>query len=477
MTPASSLIDVARGKSARLSSSIDGPHAPLSVTLGPKHSESFFFHTALEERPSLTVDLEIVYALAEIVLYNRGDQCQDRSRTLRIECSVEGENWQLLHAGLSVFGGVATNAPMRLDFQSRAIGRYVRFSLECADYFHLGGIEIYAETEKFLLSNICSHYGLLYPELFRRNEEEVQGFPYQLELSNASDLLAAVSAIRISYAGRLGNYIFQLMDAIFVANLLGVKTLYLPESSLLNVTHQVEFGGMLLQPDTPHQAIPGKTFSGFFFGIDNCFRPDVAEALIPERVRIARECLGPLLEENIGVIPPEPDLITVVHFRAGDIFETHGGNTSYTQPPLSFYMKVVEDLRTADELGRVVIMAENRLNPTMEPFITFLKESGMEYEQQIGSLHDDVRMLMRAKTIVSSFGTFCLSIALFSKNIERFVYFRQSALAVFAQFMTVRAMKYVDLGDYIPQDGWHFTPDQVQTMLKYPISSIALAAD
>jgi hypothetical protein len=109
----------------------------------------FGFHTNVEKNPWWQVDLENVYNLSTIVVYNRLDSCSDRSDTIKVLISVDRLNWKLIyeHKNRLTFGGVRllNGAPPLLIELSKVSAQFVKLECAATTIFHLDEIEIYSE--------------------------------------------------------------------------------------------------------------------------------------------------------------------------------------------------------------------------------------------------------------------------------------------------------------------------------------------
>lgn len=105
----------------------------------------FGFCTDKEVNPWWQVDLEQVYSITEIQVYNRINSLlvANRARTLTILLSSDGENWELVYANEKdyVFGGIDGN-PLIVDLKDK-LARFVKLQLQENEYFHLDEVEIY----------------------------------------------------------------------------------------------------------------------------------------------------------------------------------------------------------------------------------------------------------------------------------------------------------------------------------------------
>ena len=77
---------------------------------GERHG-SLAFHTDVEPSPWWQVELERVYPLDAIVIWNRDDDLAYRARTLRIEVSLDGRHWEAVHQGCDLFRRGLERAP------------------------------------------------------------------------------------------------------------------------------------------------------------------------------------------------------------------------------------------------------------------------------------------------------------------------------------------------------------------------------
>lgn len=98
-------------------------------------------HTALEDQPWWQVDLEAVYRITNVVVYNRvldGDpSVQDRARTLRLLFSLDGQTWDLVYTDDG-----ERFSRLNVEIASRE-ARYVRVQLGERNYLHLREVEVY----------------------------------------------------------------------------------------------------------------------------------------------------------------------------------------------------------------------------------------------------------------------------------------------------------------------------------------------
>lgn len=102
----------------------------------------FSVHTELEQDPWWQVDLEQVEPIHGVVVWNRDDATAARACPLHISTSLDGEEWVPLCTTHFVFGGIRTNAPLRLTLAQPIKARYIRLTVLGEQILHLDQVEI-----------------------------------------------------------------------------------------------------------------------------------------------------------------------------------------------------------------------------------------------------------------------------------------------------------------------------------------------
>jgi hypothetical protein len=141
------LFNVARGKPATQSSTSRWSRSPYlaedAVAVNGQVTGQFGFHTDLEADPWWCVDLEGIYLIREICIYNRTDPpC--RSRSLAMSYSTDLMHWTTLycHESDSDFSG-ADGLPLAIRPSNPVELRFLRVHLPQKEFFHLDEVEIY----------------------------------------------------------------------------------------------------------------------------------------------------------------------------------------------------------------------------------------------------------------------------------------------------------------------------------------------
>jgi hypothetical protein len=142
------LFNVARGKPATQSSTSRWSRSlslaqDASGAINGQITGGFGFHTDLEGSPWWCVDLEAVYPVQEVRIYNRMDHA-NRARSLVVSVSIDLMSWTTLHRheGAFDFGG-ADGAPLRIEPVEPVDLRFLRIHLAQPQLLHLDEVEIY----------------------------------------------------------------------------------------------------------------------------------------------------------------------------------------------------------------------------------------------------------------------------------------------------------------------------------------------
>lgn len=140
--------NIALGKKATQSSlSAYSTPAGANGAINGNKTGYFGFHTSSEQNPWWMVDLENIFDLSAIVVYNRLDAGSERSRTLKVNVSEDGLNWNLVydHSGRRPFGGIRLLngiPPLFVDL-NHVKARFVKLECVANTYFHLDEVEVF----------------------------------------------------------------------------------------------------------------------------------------------------------------------------------------------------------------------------------------------------------------------------------------------------------------------------------------------
>lgn len=276
---------------------------------------------------------------------------------------------------------------------------------------------------------------------------------------------AAIGALRIAEWLRFGNSVLQLTNAFALARRYGIHHIHLPGRHLF-------YQGTESCDVTLHwgeRQVSGLTLSGYFLHMKALMPP-----LDPETERsVIDRCVRPLLAQDLRNSDPRvgaDDL--VMHFRGGDAFDREDVKSGYWQPPLAYYLAVFEH----DRPKRVWLVSEDRQNPTVAGVEETLRSRGIEVIVQSATLLDDLRVLLSARRLVASVGTFIPAAALLSSNLERFYQFTRHPHPVLA-LKGVRVVNAYDAkGEFMEKVAarWGARSEDLEMMMSYPVEHIRI---
>jgi hypothetical protein len=220
-----------------------------------------------------------------------------------------------------------------------------------------------------------------------------------------------VSAIRVTRCCRFGNSVRQVANAFRVAERYGLRTIYLPGMWwLASCAHDLSNGMRLVNS-------PGVCFddeevilSGEFFNLRRLLGFSAATMNDREALR----WLEPVLMIQPEVEPLGDDHL-VIHVRGGDVFMGKAIHRGYGQPPLAYYLRVLD----LGNWTKVTIVGQDQTNPVWTPLVDACM-ARIPCVVRVGMpLAEDVAFLMRARTIVTGRGTFIRGIGVLSKHLRR----------------------------------------------------------
>lgn len=127
-------------------SSLHDPQDRLPMGLSAADRAPFLFHTQVEDRPRVVVDLGCAQMVQGIDVYNRRDGFQDRARSLKVSASANRYRFEPLynHAGRPPWG--QDGAPLAIRLERAAQIRYIQLELQEPNALHLAEIKVWASS-------------------------------------------------------------------------------------------------------------------------------------------------------------------------------------------------------------------------------------------------------------------------------------------------------------------------------------------
>ena len=204
-----------------------------------------------------------------------------------------------------------------------------------------------------------------------------------------------------------GNQIAAVNKMIFYCEIIHCKKLILPVENRIYINHTLLDKEYNLQIEVAQESFQADLITDISFE----FFYDFYNLKIENRIGILKnEIVNNLPKVNVN----KNDLI--IHIRSGDIFQ-HKGETDYapdySQPPLCFYQKILEQFKFSD----IYIIAEDNI---FNPVIEELRKKYPKIKYNQNSLEIDLSYLIYGYNIVGSISSFLISSIKLNDNIKFF---------------------------------------------------------
>jgi len=279
--------------------------------------------------------------------------------------------------------------------------------------------------------------------------------------------------------GRLGNQTFQLNHAITIAQHLETGEILAPGNTAIatGVFDLPDATRLVTSPNAIRWLTRKNAFAvvkgllspqahlvGTFFH-NSAFEADVVD----QHTRTQSFALLRRLNKDSASHEPLDPLHLVIYMRGQDAFGPHR-HKSYGQPPLSFYLTVLDHRNWK----KVTIVSADRANPVIEVLENELKAREIPFSFQSGTLEEDLAVLSAARSLVSGRGTFIPAVSGMSPQIHTLYSFAEKDwMRNDITLLVVRD----DTGDYwsqVCQDNWVDSPEQRRLMLEYSKDNLRL---
>jgi hypothetical protein len=283
---------------------------------------------------------------------------------------------------------------------------------------------------------------------------------------------ASRHAMFVPELGRFGNMTKRLASALATADIMGCGNVIIPRSA--------EFTGGVYRRGVHERQGRARLWMCSFDG----------PASLSARVLHKREFLGgPQIDatrhgkesaeswadlQALLVRNPAraalPASHLVIHLRGGDVFGTRKPK-SYGQPPLAFYVKLLD----SEYWSAVTVVHQDEKNPVLEPLLETCSAREIPATAHSGAVVDDIAELLRASTLVAGRGTFMPAVVGLSRNVKRVFYFHDK-FTLHPPVSGVDIIRISDAeGSYVRDvlsNNWENSDFQRNLMLTYPQSNL-----
>jgi hypothetical protein len=274
-------------------------------------------------------------------------------------------------------------------------------------------------------------------------------------------------AVLISAVGRFGNAVMQSANAVFLSQYLRARdTLYFRfdaiHHSSISMTEEVTFRQIPLWRDrqkAPH--IIWRTDAIYRGGLifDPC-EPKAQELAAALRVSL-----------SVRGAPRVPEGHLTIHLRGGDVFGPDP-HRDYGQPPLAFYLKVLE----SHSWKGVILVTEDDSNPCQDGIEDWCKtRSTPVLMRGKTSVNEAVEILGAAASVVLSNGSFGPAALFLNPRIRTVFFFGESPHPLLCS----QGADVYGVGDstgaytrLVMAGNWSNDSDQRSLMMSYPATSL-----
>jgi hypothetical protein len=242
-----------------------------------------------------------------------------------------------------------------------------------------------------------------------------------------------------SWYGRLGNNIIQVINILHLA-LYYKYNVILPEHQFIKKT-QLE-----IYKSSDNTII---TDTNNFFFRKKIKQPKIFNQNIKKVKEIIRKIFTFSNYKN------QYDLI--IHIRSGDIFHNVIHN-KYISPPLSYYTNIIPNYE------KICLVAEDKRNP----IINILLEKYPNIIYNKNSLIRDIEIILGARNIISSIGTFVPSLVIFNNKLEKMYMPSYQMNQYLLEYLNNIQIIKIDLEEYKKKiNKWKNTIEQKKIMIEY----------
>ena len=262
----------------------------------------------------------------------------------------------------------------------------------------------------------------------------------------------------LKWRGRLGNNIIQLKNIIGIA-LYYNYNIILPYHKYFNkkyiiINKSISILNNKIQDSTDFFTLNTIKIHNKDIDYHNIFNKETKKKI--------KKIITPLFKYDSSELSELPENILLIHIRGGDIF-SNNPNPNYIVPPLSYYINIIE--KNKNRYRYIYLLSEDDKNPCIEALINLY--SNIRYKKR--SFELDIKLILRAKNIIISYGTFVPSLLNLSDYIENVYY---PSYLVFNKFL-IKDVKFhkVNLDDYRKKiNKWVNNTNQNDIIINYGIN-------
>ncbi len=150
----------------------------------------------------------------------------------------------------------------------------------------------------------------------------------------------------------------------------------------------------------------------------------------------------------------------VIHIRSGDQLITSNANPKYIMAPLCYYKKIIEE----NNYEKIYIVCEDTINPCVNELLKLYPTA----IHKRNTLIEDIKIILGAKHVVSTIGTFIPALLWISNNIEKVYVASYDFTLNDNVYPKIKVLNLINMEDYkeiIVK--WENNASQKKLMLEY----------
>jgi hypothetical protein len=170
----------------------------------------------------------------------------------------------------------------------------------------------------------------------------------------------------------------------------------------------------------------------------------------------------------------------VIHIRSGDLFDgycicpktnkkVYCNLGLYPQPPFVFYKKIIDE---HDYSTIHIVTEKDRRNPTIQMLVDEY-DTKKEVIVQSGTFKEDANVILNAKHVIPSVGTFSFSLIMLSTKCEKMFFIKDHISPPRLDYeMNDERIRWYRLINYIPLGKWVLNKTNVQKLIDHSIHDV-----